>query len=140
MLSDDAGSNYPGLEKFNYNNQSVDMIWEQPAGSLNGDGQVLEVLEHLLHTITVYGLSAEPALAQTNQTNALYLAMVEAIDNGRFDLSGYSGTFPGVDADFRALLMREYVYLLILPSLQRQYYVQCTKIMLKVYQDTLQTI
>jgi hypothetical protein len=114
MLSDDAGSNYPGLEKFNYNNQSVDMIWEQPAGSLNGDGQVLEVLEHLLHTITVYGLSAEPALAQTNQTNALYLAMVEAIDNGRFDLSGYSGTFPGVDADFRALLMREYVYLLIL--------------------------
>ena len=45
----------------------------------------------------------------------LYLAMVEAIDNNRFDLSGYSGTFPGdSDADFRALLMREYVYLLIL--------------------------
>ena len=31
-----------------------------------------------------------------------------------FDISGYSGTFPGTDADFRALLMRDYLYLLVL--------------------------
>lgn len=114
MLSDDAGSNYPGLTKFQYNNQSVDMVWEQPGGALDGDSQILEVLEHLIHTITVYGLSVEPALSQSNQTSALYLAMVEAINNGRFNTSGYSGTFPGTDPDFRALLMREYLWLLVL--------------------------
>ena len=114
MLSDNAGDSYPGLTKFQYNFQSVDHIWEQPGESLVGDDQAIEVLEHLIHTITVYGLSAIPQLAQTNQTNELYLAMVEAIDNNRFDTSGYSGTFPGTDPEFRALLMREYLWLLVL--------------------------
>tara|TARA_R110000851_G_scaffold96882_3_gene210128 strand:- start:3164 stop:6496 length:3333 start_codon:yes stop_codon:yes gene_type:complete len=114
IVADNAGDSYPGLTKFQYNFQSVDHIWEQPSESLNGDAQALEVLEHLIHTITVYGLSVVPQLAQDNQTNELYLAMVEAIDNNRFDTSSYSGTFPGTDPDFRALLMREYLWLLVL--------------------------
>ena len=116
ITADNAGTYYEGLTKFMYNYQTVDYIWEHVNESLDGDTAILEVIEHLLHTITVYGLSENDALNQQNQTSALYLAMVEAINNGMFDLSGYSGqgTFPGNDPEFRALLMREYLYLLIL--------------------------
>lgn len=114
IVADNAGTFYEGLTKFNYNYQTVDYIWEQPNDSTNGDQQVLEVLEHLIHTITVYGLSENSALNQTNQTSDLYNAMVEAINANMFDISSYSGTFPGTDAEFRALLMREYLYLLVL--------------------------
>jgi|TARA_B100001094_G_C18189490_1_gene806141 hypothetical protein len=114
ITADNAVLSYEGLEKFQYTYNSVDYIWEHVNESLNGDSAILEVLEHLIHTITVYGLSENDALNQQNQTSALYLAMVEAINNNMFDISGYSGTFPGTDADFRALLMREYLYLLVL--------------------------
>tara|TARA_B110000240_G_C13508901_1_gene457960 strand:- start:1218 stop:4565 length:3348 start_codon:yes stop_codon:yes gene_type:complete len=114
ITADNAGLSYEGLTKFMYNYQSVDYIWEHVNESLDGNSAILEVLEHLIHTITVYGLSENDALNQQNQTSALYNAMVEAINNNMFDLSGYSGTFPGTDADFRALLMREYLYLLVL--------------------------
>ena len=56
-----------GLEKFQYTYNSVDYIWEHVNESLNGDSAILEVLEHLIHTITVYGLSENDALNQQNQ-------------------------------------------------------------------------
>ena len=72
-------------------------------------------MEHALHTLTVYALPAAypTQFAQNNQTSALYDACNQAITNNVFDASSY-GTWPGTDADVRALIMREYYYLLTL--------------------------
>ena len=115
VVADDANDNYPGIDYTQYVNSVVDYIWEVAAGN----GAVMEVVEHLLHTITVYGLqySYPTKMNQTNQTSDIYLAMQQAITtngsdgNPIFDTSGYSGSMS--DPDFRALLMREYYYLLV---------------------------
>ena len=103
----------PGWDNTNDNNANVDFIWETP--SFSRDEQITEVLEHILHTITTFGLpGAYPSVFnQTSPSGPTYAAMSEAIANGVFDTSGYSQQ-PGETLDeFRALLMREYLYLLI---------------------------
>ena len=94
-------------------NSNVDFVWENT--SLSPQAQITEVLEHVLHTITTFGLpGAYPTVFnQTSPSGPTYAAMSEAINNGVFDTSGYSQQ-PGETLDeFRALLMREYLYLLI---------------------------
>jgi hypothetical protein len=116
IVADNANDNYPGIDYTKYNNPNVDFIWEVSAGN----GAVMEVVEHLLHTITVFGLQQtfSTKMNQMNQTSDIYNAMQQArTTNGSdgnpiFDTSGYSGDFAN-DADFRALLMREYYYLLV---------------------------
>ena len=69
----------------------------------------------MLHTITTFGLpGAYPnVFNQTSAYGPTYTAMAEAISNGVFDTSGYTQQ-PGQSLDeFNALLMREYLYLLI---------------------------
>lgn len=115
IVADDANDNYPGIDYTRYTNNNVDFIWEVSSGV------IMEVVEHLLHTITVYGLQGASSISskmnQGNQTSDLYNAMQQArTTNGSdgnpiFDISGYSGSFS--DPDFRALLMREYYYLLV---------------------------
>ena len=115
IVGDDAENDYPGIDNTKYRNPNVDFIWETSAGS----GAVMEVIEHLLHTITVYGLanSFSTKMNQSNQTSDIYNAMQQArTTNGSdgnpiYDTSSYSGSFS--DPDFRALLMREYYYLLV---------------------------
>jgi len=115
VVADNANDNYPGIDYTGYTNSMVDYIWEVAAGN----DAVMEVVEHLLHTITVFGLqhSYPTKMNQTNQTSDIYLAMQQAINtngsdgNPIFDTSGYSGSMS--DPDFRALLMREYYYLLV---------------------------
>jgi hypothetical protein len=115
VVADNANDNYPGIDYTGYINSMVDYIWEVAAGN----DAVMEVVEHLLHTITVFGLqhSYPTKMNQTNQTSDIYLAMQQAITtngsdgNPIFDTSGYSGSMS--DPDFRALLMREYYYLLV---------------------------
>jgi len=118
ILTDDANDYYPGLDIIRNMYNNVDFIWESDdnGGSYTADGQIMEVMEHVLHTLTVYALpGAYPTqFNQTNQTSALYDACAQAITNNVFDTSGYSGTWPGSDPDFRALIMREYYYLLTL--------------------------
>tara|TARA_B100000989_G_C19487964_1_gene448384 strand:+ start:450 stop:1349 length:900 start_codon:yes stop_codon:yes gene_type:complete len=115
IVADGANDDYPGIDYTRYTNPNVDFIWEVSPGN----GAVMEVVEHLLHTITVYGLPQAFAtkMDQTNQTSDIYNAMQQARttngSNGNpiFDTSSYSGSFS--DPDFRALLMREYYYLLV---------------------------
>ena len=118
ILADDSNDYYPGLDIIRNMFQNVDFIWEydDTGGSYSANSQVLEIMEHALHTITVYGLPAAypTQFAQNNQTSALYDACAQAITNNVYDISGYSGTWPGSDPDFRALIMREYYYLLTL--------------------------
>ena len=110
-------SNYSGWDNTRDTNANVDFIWQLSSGTYKD--QITEVLEHALHTITVYGLqySFPTKMNQTNQTSDIYLAMQQAITtngsdgNPIFDTSGYSGSMS--DPDYRALLMREYYYLLV---------------------------
>ena len=103
----------PGWDNTNDNNSNVDFIWEN--NSFSPQAQITEVLEHALHTITTFGLpGAYPTVFnQTSSFGPTFLAMSEAINNGTFDTSGYTQQ-PGQTLDeFNALLMREYLYLLI---------------------------
>ena len=115
ILTDDANDYYPGLDIIRNMYGNVDFIWESDdsLGSYSADGQIMEIMEHALHTLTVYGLPAAypTEFAQDNQTSDLYDACAQAITNNVFDASSY-GTWPGTDADVRALIMREYYYLL----------------------------
>jgi len=112
------GEYTPGLETLagwdqtSDNNANVDFVWENI--TLTPQAQITEVLEHLLHTITTFGLpGAYPnVFNQTSPSGPTYAAMSEAINNGVFDTSGYSQEGKTLD-EFRALLMREYLYLLI---------------------------
>jgi len=103
----------PGWDDTNDDNANVDFIWENLAFSR--DAQITEVLEHILHTITTIGLpGAYPnVFNQTSAFGPTYNAMAEAIANGVYDTSAYTQQ-PGQSLDeFNALLMREYLYLLI---------------------------
>ena len=117
ILADNSNNFYPGLDIIRNSFQNVDFIWEydDTGGSYSANSQVLEIMEHALHTLTVYALPAAypTQFAQNNQTSALYDACAQAITNNVFDASSY-GTWPGTDADVRALIMREYYYLLTL--------------------------
>ena len=117
ILTDDANDYYPGLDIIRNMYGNVDFIWESDdsLGSYSADDQIMEIMEHALHTLTVYGLPAAypTEFAQDNQTSDLYNACAQAITNNVFDASSY-GTWPGSDADVRALIMREYYYLLTL--------------------------
>lgn len=117
ILTDDANDYYPGLDIIRNMYGNVDFIWESDdsLGSYSADGQIMEIMEHALHTLTVYGLPAAypTQFAQNNQTSDLYNACAQAITNNVFNVSSY-GTWPGSDADVRALIMREYYYLLTL--------------------------
>ena len=103
----------PGWDQTSDDNANVDFIWQDD--SLTPQAQITEVLEHLLHTITTFGLpGAYPnVFNQTSPSGPTYAAMSEAINNGVFDTSGYSQQPGQTLGEFRALLMREYLYLLI---------------------------
>ena len=104
---------YPGWDNTRDTNSNVDFIWELSVATPNA--QITEVLEHALHTITTYGLpGAYPTIFnQTSPTGPTFLAMSEAINNGTYDISGYSPQPGDTNDEFQALLMREYLYLLI---------------------------
>jgi len=104
---------YAGWDQTNDDNANVDFIWE--LDGVTPQDKITEVLEHALHTITTFGLpGAYPnVFNQTSPYGPTYNAMSEAINNGVFDISGYTQQ-PGESNDeFNALLMREYLYLLI---------------------------
>lgn len=108
ILDDYVGDHYPGYNETAYSYRAVDYVWEYPVNdstgtdidSFNGytlKGQVTEVLEHVLHTISQYGLPYaypyEMNIANGQIGSPLMTAMQEAIDNNVFDVSGYSGMY-----------------------------------------------
>ena len=125
FLDDDAPNNYPGLQNTEFSYRAKDYVWEFPDDDASGSGiadwggytvggQVTEVLEHVLHTISQHGLHyAYPDELNITSGNAgpMMAAMQEAITNSVFDVSGYSALNDGSNEYFAAIA-REYQYLL----------------------------
>ena len=105
--------NEPGWDNTNDTNANVDFVWELPG--VTGGAQITEVLEHVLHTITTFGLpGAYPTVFnQTSPFGDTFSAMSEAIANNVFDTSAYVQQPGQTTNEYNALLMREYLYLLI---------------------------
>ena len=124
-LTDSGVASYEGYETWLDSGVQNDMVWYQNSSngavSTAGDNDIQELLEHLMHTIHLYGVrggvtGSEAALnADVEQagwdSTELYFALKEAVDNGAFDISGYG------DADYTnpntyAVASKEYTYVL----------------------------
>ena len=105
-----------------FGGNATDFIWEESQG---GPGQIGEVIEHLLHTVTsvvLYG-AFEEAWDFDDLTSALSVATQEAIDANVYDISSYSDW---IDEEFyRQIVAQEYAYWLILA--EWDYYVTAGK-------------
>ena len=119
IVDDDAINQYSGLATVNNTYAMDDYIWENPNGSGLRKNNIVEVTEHVLHTLHVNGVrgtnnsDAFTDLDFQSVTSRAYLAMREAVDNGIFDISSYGIVLNGSEsADERTLLGKEYAYLL----------------------------
>ena len=125
FLDDDAGDYYPGLMSTEYSYRAKDYVWEFPDDNASGSGiagwsgytvggQVTEVLEHVLHTISQHGLHyayPDELNITSGNTGPMMAAMQEAITNSVFNVSGYAALNDGSNEYFAAIA-REYQYLL----------------------------
>jgi hypothetical protein len=123
-LIDSNYSSYPGLQNFQDSHSTDDMIWylNSSATSGSGDDDIVEVIEHLMHTIHQYGvrgavsgsynaLSWDPDTDSDWNTRELYLAIKEAVDDSVFDISDYGDASYNTASTFK-LIAKEYLYLL----------------------------
>jgi len=119
-LSDEGNYLWDGLSAFLDSHAADDMVWYRNVSSPNppqGDNDIGELMEHILHTIQTFGLrgAAEGSLAglNPNDTNSeLQLALREAVDSGTFGLDGYGGSL-NRDAEYtNSVIVKEYLYLL----------------------------
>ncbi|MDA7900674.1 leucine-rich repeat protein, partial [Akkermansiaceae bacterium] len=123
-LVDSNYSSYSGLQSFQDTHSTKDMIWylNSDAASGNGDADITEVVEHLMHTIHSYGvrggvsgsiegLSWMPDMDPDWKTRELFLALKQAVDNGVFSLGGYGDEDYNTASTFE-LAAIEYLYLL----------------------------
>jgi hypothetical protein len=124
FLTDVGAAQYAGYVNFLDSHVHNDMVWyaniSGPSPSV-GDRDIEELVEHLMHTIHLFGvMGAVPGsetavnwLATNNvnwQTTELHLAMKEAIDGGFFDPSGYASDWATVD-EAAEVAYKEYMYL-----------------------------
>lgn len=125
-LTDSGRQSYLGYENFQDSNMMNDMIWYRNSsdGAPNsiGDYDIAEVLEHLMHTIHLYGvpgavpnssdaLQWDPDFHSGWQTSELYFAVKEAVDNGVFNLADYRDENINSPETYR-VVCKEYLYLL----------------------------
>ena len=125
-LTDSGRQSYLGYENFQDSNMMNDMIWYKNSsdGAPNsvGDYDIAEVLEHLMHTIHLYGvpgavpnssdaLQWDPDFHVGWQTSELYFAVKEAVDNGVFNLADYGDENINSPETYR-VVCKEYLYLL----------------------------
>ena len=91
---------------------NTDFIWQLDLES--GNVQATEVIEHILHTITRFGLPEihENEFKYNSSKSLISKAFDEAIDNGVYSTEDYSGGDQG-DPDFQIMLKQEYLYCLI---------------------------
>ena len=99
-----------GIPPKPYDDNATDYIWEQGSG---GADQIGEVIEHLLHTITnvVFYLSYSD-WNYKDSSSLLYLAMMEAVNKGIYDISSYADLKN--DEAYQKIITQEYAYWLIL--------------------------
>jgi uncharacterized repeat protein (TIGR02543 family) len=120
-LTDEGCYDYSGLCSLNDSMMLKDMIWYMsPDNSeLSGDNVIVEVFEHLLHTIQSLGTrgAVDGSLSALNMNEEedlsgteLFLAMKEAYENGVFGIDDYGGDINNSD-NFDKMLV-EYQYLL----------------------------
>jgi len=124
-LSDSGIQLYNGYQNL-WNYMMNDMVWYRNSsdGEVNnvGDYDIAEVLEHLMHTIHLYGVPGAVTGSQNAlqwdyevhsgwQTSELYYAMKEAVDNGVFSLKDY-GDENINSPDTYSVASKEYLYVL----------------------------
>ena len=120
-LTDEGCYDYSGLCSLNDSMMLKDMIWYMsPDNSeLSGDNVIVEVFEHLLHTIQSLGTrgAVDGSLSALNMDEEedlsgteLFLAMKEAYENGVFGIDDYGGDINNSE-NFDKMLV-EYQYLL----------------------------
>ena len=79
----------------------------------NGEGQIMEVIEHLLHAITDVGLHYQyPQQWGISATSTLYTEMQKAIALGVYDVSDYDGMKGDTEA-YNRVLLQEFAYFVI---------------------------
>ena len=124
-LTDSGIESYNGYRNLD-NYMMNDMVWYRNSsdGEVNnvGDYDIAEVLEHLMHTIHLYGvpgavtgslnaLQWDYEFHSGWQTSELYYAMKEAVDNGVFSLKDYGDENINTP-DTYSVASKEYLYLL----------------------------
>lgn len=124
-LLDNSVASYEGYETWLNSTVQNDMVWYQNSSNgavtTAGDTDIQEVLEHLMHTVHLYGvrggvngseaaLNADVEQAGWNSTE-LYFALKEAVDNGAFDITGY-GDGDYTNPNTYAVASKEYTYVL----------------------------
>ena len=99
----------PGTPPKPYDDNATDYIWEMQTG---GADQIGEVIEHLLHTVTAVTMYlAYPDWNYKSSNSQLYLAMMEAVNKGVYDISDYDN-LKGEDV-YERIITQEYAYWLI---------------------------
>ena len=117
----DAGRDlWDGLPKFLNSHVTDDMIWYRNVDSPNppqGDNDISELMEHILHTIQTWGLRGAAdgsltALDPNNTNSELHLAIKQGVDSGTFGLDNYGGSLDRDPEYTNAVIIKEYLYLL----------------------------
>ena len=105
-------SSEPGWDKLMDSTLNTDFIWQRDDES--GKTQATEVIEHLLHTITRFGLPGiyENEFDYSSSNSLISRAFEEAKKNGVYSAEEYSGGDQD-DPDFQIMLKQEYLYCLI---------------------------
>jgi len=95
-----------------YHGNVTDYIWEKNSAD---DGQIGEVIEHLLHTVTnvIFYLAYPNDWDYNDSYSTISLAMHEAIDKGIYDVSSYDDLKDDNDL-YNKITTQEYAYWLIL--------------------------
>ena len=104
--------NEPGWDNLMDSTLNTDFIWQLDGDS--GNTQSTEVIEHMLHTITRFGLPGVygKEFDYDSPNSLISRAFEEAKENGVYSTEEYSGGDQG-DPDFQIMLKQEYMYCLI---------------------------
>ena len=105
--------NYDGWDNINDNYDVVDFIWEatsnSPSDKQTKAAQINEIVEHLLHTITLIFNKSFTSWGYEDVSSDLDLAMDEAIAGGYYDPSNYAS-----GEDNTRIVAQEFAYWMIL--------------------------
>ena len=126
-LTDAGIPSYAGYQTFLDSHVANDMVWYNNASGpqpTTQDSEIEEVMEHLFHTIHLFGLPgatpgsatglnwlATNAVGDSWKTTELHLAMAEAIAASKFDPSDYAPSW-ATNTEQAELAYKEYMYLL----------------------------
>ena len=111
--------NYDGWDNINDNYAVVDFIWEatsnSPTDKQTKASQINEIVEHLLHTITLIFDKSFTSWGYEDASSDLVLAMTEAIDGGYYDPTGnYGSTAEDNPTLYSRVIAQEFAYWMIL--------------------------